>query len=128
MALKNTQGASKRRLVQLFTLISSLFLLVPLGASTVNLFSSATKVNQPEVVESEAEMLQKLQAQETGYESILSREPMNQTALEGLVNTRLAMDNSQGAIAPLETLVNLYPDRADYQSALDELKQETGDR
>jgi len=54
----------------------------------------------------------------------LQREPQNQTALEGLANVRLQMNNQVGAIEPLEELVKLYPDRAHYQALLGQAKGE----
>ena len=63
-----------------------------------------------------------LAAQERGYETVLRREPQNLTALEGLANVRLEMNNGKGAIEPLEKLVKLHPDRADYQALLAQAK------
>ncbi len=63
-----------------------------------------------------------LAAQERGYETVLRREPQNLTALEGLANVRLGMNNKLGAIEPLEQLVKLNPDRADYKVLLGQAK------
>ena len=65
-----------------------------------------------------------LAAQERGYVTVLQREPLNVTALEGLANVRLEMNNRVGAIEPLEKLVKLYPDRADYKVLLGQAKGE----
>ena len=65
-----------------------------------------------------------LAAQERGYMGVLQREPQNQTALEGLANVRLEMNNGKGAIEPLEKLVKLNPDRADYKVLLGQARQQ----
>ncbi len=107
-----------KRIQQIFIILSSL----SFAGSTVfglgKLFSSAP-TQQPVKAVSQASQLA---AQERGYELVLQREPGNQTALEGLVNVRLQMNNGKGAIAPLETLIKLYPDRADYKVLLGQVK------
>jgi len=67
---------------------------------------------------------QVLQDQARGYELVLVREPHNQTALEGLAQTRLDLNDPAGAIAPLETLVKLYPDHPDYKTQLAAVQQQ----
>ncbi|MEO1148925.1 MAG: tetratricopeptide repeat protein [Cyanobacteria bacterium J06638_22] len=65
-----------------------------------------------------------LRQRERGYEIVLEQEPDNQIALEGLAQTRLDLGDPNGAIAPLEMLVKLYPDREDYQEQLDMAEQQ----
>jgi tetratricopeptide (TPR) repeat protein len=74
-----------------------------------------------------------LQAQEKAYEAVLQREPENQTALKGLLQTRLemvqlGMGDVKEVIEPLEKLAKLNPDQTNYQVLLAQAKQQVGDR
>lgn len=64
-----------------------------------------------------------LDEQARQYEAILQREPENQTALTGLTDVRLRMQDLYGAIDPLEKLVKLNPDRSDYAELLARVKR-----
>ena len=77
----------------------------------------ATSNNAPSVRE-------QLQAQARGYTKVLEREPNNTTALIGLLQTNLQIGDLQGAIAPLNKLIELYPERGDYSNLLAEIETE----
>ena len=130
LAMESTQKKSSDsrvhrsdRIKQIFALVS----MVSFGGSAifgvVSLFSSGLssqhqQKSAPVAVSQES----LLAAQEGGYQTVLQREPQNQTALEGLANVRLQMNNQVGAIEPLEKLVKLNPDRADYKALLGQAK------
>lgn len=74
-----------------------------------------------------------LQSQEKGYGAVLQREPENQAALKGLLETRLQMvqlkmAEVKGVIEPLEKLVKLNPDNTEYAVLLAQAHQQVGDR
>ncbi|MEG4319321.1 MULTISPECIES: tetratricopeptide repeat protein [unclassified Microcoleus] len=111
------------RIKQIFAFVS----MVGFAGSTifgmVSLFGSGlSSQHQQKPVAAAVSQESLLAAQERGYETVLQREPQNQTALEGLANVRLQMNNKLGAIEPLEKLVKLNPDRADYQALLGKVK------
>ena len=111
------------RTKQIFALVS----MVGFAGSTifgiVSLFGSGlSSQHQQKPVAAVVSQESLLAAQERGYETVLQREPQNQTALEGLANVRLGMNNKLGAIEPLEQLVKLNPDRADYKVLLGQAK------
>jgi Flp pilus assembly protein TadD len=71
---------------------------------------------------------EELESQAKGYESVLQREPDNQTALRGLLEAKLALGDVKGAIGPLEKLAKLNPNESDYSVLLAQAKQQVGDR
>jgi len=111
------------RIKQIFAFVSMAGFAGSAIFGMVSLFSSGLssqhQQKQVAVVVSQESLLA---AQERGYVGVLQREPLNQTALEGLANVRLQMDDTVGAIEPLEKLVKIHPDRADYQVLLGQAK------
>lgn len=69
-----------------------------------------------------------LESQAKGYELVLQREPDNQVALRGLVDTRIQQGKINEIIAPLEKLAKLNPDQPDYGVLLAQAKQQANDR
>lgn len=63
---------------------------------------------------------------EKGYERVLEREPENQFALQKLVEIRIQMNDLPGALAPMEKLVKLNPDNAQYKALLAGIKERVG--
>lgn len=69
----------------------------------------------------------KLEGQANGYQLVLEREPNNQTALNGLVETRIELGDLEGVVEPLEKLAELNPNRPNYAVLLGQTKQRLGD-
>ncbi len=65
-----------------------------------------------------------IQMQVSGYEKVLAREPQNITALEGLAQLYLQARNTEKAISTLEQLVKYYPERQEFASILQIVKQQ----
>ncbi|MEB3224333.1 MAG: tetratricopeptide repeat protein [Synechococcus sp.] len=65
-----------------------------------------TEVAQTAQVNQEVQLKQ----QEAGFLAVLEREPNNTNALQGLVQTRLALGDLEGARPHLQRLVELFPD------------------
>lgn len=68
-----------------------------------------------------------LETQAKGYELVLQREPDNQTALRGLIDTRIQLNDIEGIVAPLKKLVELNPGQPEYAVLLAQAQQQTGD-
>lgn len=71
---------------------------------------------------------EKLEAEAKGYELVVQREPGNATALRGLLDTKLKLNDLPGVIEALEKLVELKPEQKDYPILLAQAKQQNGDR
>jgi len=68
-----------------------------------------------------------LEGRAKGYELVLEREPNNVTALQGLVETRIALGDLPGVVEPLEKLAELNPNEPNYSVLLAQTKQQLGD-
>jgi len=100
------------------------------GSTAVGTFGMFTSALNPPKQDAKTAATQsqdsQLQAQARGYELVLKREPENQIALQGLVQTRIEMNDLKGAVEPLEKLVKLNPNQASYKALLAEVKQRAG--
>ncbi|MCP2728665.1 tetratricopeptide repeat protein [Limnofasciculus baicalensis] len=113
-------------LQRIFLLFSMVAFVASTGYGLFGLFSSALQKPQ-ESGKNEAALVNKqLEEKAKGYELVLQREPENQVALKGLVDTRLEMKEVKSAIEPLEKLVKLNPEDKEYKVLLEKLKQEVG--
>lgn len=71
-----------------------------------------------------ASATEQLQAQAQGYAKVLEREPENTTALMGLLQASLQAGDLETAIAPLNKLIELYPERTELPKLLTEIETE----
>ena len=110
--------------VMLFSLITVSAL--PLIGSVVKGQEFAKNSNNETITLSGRE-LAILEAEASGYQKVLEREPNNETALNGLFEIRLQQKDISGAIAPLEKLAKLHPQQSEYAVLLAQAKQQLQD-
>ncbi|MEO0835840.1 MAG: tetratricopeptide repeat protein [Cyanobacteria bacterium J06642_3] len=110
--------------IMLFSLITVSAL--PLVGSVIDGQQVGLDPNQ-EVITLSPQELTKLEAEASGYQKVLEREPDNDTALNGLLKIRLQQKDLVGAIAPLAKLAQLHPEATEYTTLLAQARQQTGD-
>ncbi len=128
-----TTEKRNRWLVIVVVALGVLAFLVPTLAQVVPAFfpagQSSTATNpSPMASASPAAQRAALEERAKGYELVLQREPNNTTALRGLLETRLALNDVKGALAPLEQLTKANPNESLYAVLLAQARQQTGDR
>ncbi|MEM8674566.1 MAG: tetratricopeptide repeat protein [Cyanobacteria bacterium P01_G01_bin.67] len=110
--------------IMLFSLITVSAL--PLVGSVIDGQQFASDPNL-DVVTLSPQELTKLEAEASGYQKVLEREPDNDTALNGLLKIKLQQKDIEGAIAPLGQLAKLHPELTEYTTLLAQAKQQLGD-
>ncbi|MEQ8975256.1 MAG: tetratricopeptide repeat protein [Coleofasciculus sp. C1-SOL-03] len=124
MADKKPKENPLKRILLVFSMVA---FLGSTGYGLFGLYSNALQQPQTTATPEEASVDQQLAAKERGYELVLEREPENRVALEGLADIRLQRQDTQGAIAPLEKLIELHPQEAGYKVQLEQLQQQVGE-
>jgi predicted Zn-dependent protease len=109
---------------RLIMIVSGLFFLGSVSVPLVGMFTRQSPSEDTVTNTQQQAMLEQLKAQEKGYQTVLEREPNNPVALEGLTQTRIQLGDAKGAIAPLEKLIELYPDDEQLKKVLEILKQQ----
>lgn len=123
-----------RWLINIVLVLSILgFMAISFGPSLASMFSSITKGNSdakasPSPAATTEAKKADIESQARGYEEILKREPENQTALRGLLESRLRLNDVKGVVEPLEKLSKLNPTMTEYSVLLAQAKQQLGDR
>jgi tetratricopeptide (TPR) repeat protein len=110
--------------MMLFSLITASAL--PILGSVLEGQQFAKNPNQ-EVITLSQQELALMEAEASGYQKVLEREPNNDTALNGLLKIRLQQKDLNSAIAPLETLAKLHPEQTEYSTLLAQAKSQIED-
>ena len=105
---------------QIILVASAAFFFGSTAASLVQLLRSGG--SEPSVAAANPDSA--LQQAVQGYETVLKREPNNQTALEGLMRSRMEMNDPKGAAEPLAQLIKLNPQRQDYADLMRRLRSQ----
>jgi predicted Zn-dependent protease len=119
----NSTKSSKKSIIQkVFIVGSGLAFLGMMTLPMLDMFKEAPE--QTQATSPNTNPQEQLNKIADGYEKVLKREPNNPTALQGLAEVRLKMNDLKGAIAPMEKLVALYPEETKLKGLLDAIKQQ----
>lgn len=107
--------------------------MVPIIAAFNDTQTSTQKSTSARSGSPSSDQKSKLEDAARGYEQVLQRESENQTALRGLLETRLQLlslgvGDIKSVIEPLERLVKLNPEQTRYAVLLAQAKQQIGDK
>ncbi len=111
--------------LMLFSLI--IFSGLPLVSSMVQESSVLSEDNSERVMAIAEQERAKLEAEATGYQKILAKEPNNETAWRELLKVRLQQQDINQTVEPLEKLVQLHPEQTEYNILLAQTKQHLED-
>ena len=115
-------------IVLLLTIIAFIgFSVLPVLSNSVGQNRSLTKTEQVATTDQTTSARAKLEMEAKGYQLVLQREPSNETALRGFLDTQLNLGNIQETIEPLQKLAELHPDDLEYRTLLALTKEKVGD-
>ena len=101
-----------------------LMLLALLSFSVLPLLSSIVQASQADKSPVVSQETARLENEALGYQLVLEREPDNENALLGLLETRLRQEDLDAAITPLKRLAQLNPQQPDYGILLAQSQQQ----
>ncbi len=122
MSDNSTKRSTKSIFQKVFIIGSGFAFLGMMTLPMLNMLKDPAE--QPQAASSNPNPTDQLSKIADGYEKVLKREPNNPTALQGLAEVRLKMNDLKGAIAPMEKLVALYPEETKLKGLLDAIKQQ----
>ncbi|MDJ0844921.1 tetratricopeptide repeat protein [Crocosphaera sp.] len=101
-----------------------LMLLALISFSVLPIVSSMVQASQGKQASLVTPETTRLENEALGYQLVLEREPDNENALLGLLETRLRQGDLEAAIAPLKRLAQLNPQQPDYGILLAQSQQQ----
>ena len=125
MSKKKKNKTQTKTLVRIATLIMGLgFAGSTLAIALSSVFSQNNRTASQSQYGEAPSIEEQIQLRIEGYEKVLAREPKNITALEGLAQIHLQTRNTDKAIPVLEKMVEYYPQRQEFASILQIVKQQ----
>ena len=111
-------------LQRVFVLLSGLFFLFSMSSIVLSMFAGGRRQNQPQP---ETEMIsrnEQIEKQALGYEKVLEKEPNNKYALDGLIKTRLEINDIQGLQTQINRLSQLHPEEEVFEEIIKDIENQ----
>lgn len=127
--MSQKRGSWLARIAVLIGLVGLLgFSVTPMVSAVLEARQSSPPDAKTAAEDTQRQKQSDLEDRARGYELVLQREPDNQTALLGLLQIKLELNDIKGTVEPLEKLAALNPQETRYQVLLAQTRQYTGDR
>ncbi|MGB5900427.1 MAG: tetratricopeptide repeat protein [Geitlerinemataceae cyanobacterium] len=127
--MSKKRGSWMARIAVLVGLVGLLgFSVTPMVSAVLEARQSSPPDARASAEAAEQENKADLEDRARGYELVLQREPDNETALLGLLQIKLQLNDIKGTVEPLEKLAQLNPQDTRYKVLLAQTRQYTGDR
>ncbi|PSB03430.1 tetratricopeptide repeat protein [Merismopedia glauca] len=122
-----SQTSSRKPLQKILVLVTGFAFIASSIFGVVSMFNQSQPDPQ-QTQNAQSSQITQLKQQQQGFESVLKREPNNETALQGVAQIKLELNDYKGAIPYLEKLVKLNPNKPSYQALLARVKQEASNK
>lgn len=127
--MSKKRGSWLARIAVLVGLVGLLgFSVTPMVSAVLEARQSNAPEDRTSAESAQQENKAELADRARGYELVLQREPDNETALLGLLQIKLQLNDIKGTLEPLEKLAQLNPQDTRYKVLLAQTRQYTGDR
>lgn len=105
-------------------IVSGGFFLVSMSSGLFSMFSKDGQTQQTQATEQTASANQQLEQQALGYEKVLTKEPKNKFALDGLIKARLEMKDLNGLQTQMERLMKIHPNEPAFQEVMKAIEKD----
>jgi hypothetical protein len=105
-------------------IVSGGFFLVSMSSGLFSMFSNDGQTQSQEATAQTTSANQQLEQQALGYEKVLTKEPQNKFALDGLIKARLDMNDIKGLQTQIERLMKIYPNEPAFQEVMKAIEKD----
>ncbi|AFY38036.1 hypothetical protein Lepto7376_1702 [[Leptolyngbya] sp. PCC 7376] len=122
-AIEKNRKKNKRRNIIMLTIGAGSFAATGLISISKNIVGGFTQDLSKDATEQRLQANQNLIQKEAGALIVLEREPNNPNALKSLAEARIALEDYEGALEPLDQLLGIFPNNQKFQEMRSQAEQ-----